>query len=231
MHSFVIYSQTRKDRNRLLIKKIGELLGKTYPKGTTLPQLANPDIIIIQPNKSIGIESIRQLKTTLSKKSFNQKRKIAIISSTETLTLQAQQALLKTLEEPSSETYIFLELYNPYQLLPTILSRCELLKATPHPTREEEKDNQEFIKFYQNFSQGILGERLAKLREIKNKENARDHLLFLLRLTHKRLLSEPELKSSIILLNESLASLEANINFRLVLEHLLLSREATNIFK
>lgn len=93
----------------------------------------NPDVIYIKgEKKKIGVEEIREkvIKNTETKP-FKHKYKIFIIKDAHTMTVQAQNAILKTIEEPYKFN-IFLLLSKNYSLfLPTILSRCILFKIKP----------------------------------------------------------------------------------------------------
>ena len=96
----------------------------------------HPDIITITHEKpnSIGIEDIRiQLIDDVSIKPYTGPYKIYILNEAEKLTLQAQNALLKTIEEPPAYAVILLLTTNAEIFLPTILSRCVTLnlKAVP----------------------------------------------------------------------------------------------------
>lgn len=90
----------------------------------------HPDIINIvheKPN-SIGIEEIRsQLTSDVEIKPYSSPYKIYIINDAHLLTLQAQNALLKTIEEPPAYAVILLLTNNMGALLPTITSRCVTL--------------------------------------------------------------------------------------------------------
>lgn len=94
----------------------------------------HPDIINITHEKpnSIGIENIRsQLIDDVAIKPYCSSYKIYIISEAEKLTLQAQNALLKTIEEPPAYAVILLLTNNMDALLPTITSRCVKLGLRP----------------------------------------------------------------------------------------------------
>lgn len=94
----------------------------------------HPDIIHITHEKpnSIGIEDIRsQLIDDVAIKPYCSSYKIYIISEAEKLTLQAQNALLKTIEEPPAYAVILLLTNNMDALLPTITSRCVKLGLRP----------------------------------------------------------------------------------------------------
>lgn len=98
------------------------------------PHLENaPDCIRVKPEgNSIKIAQIRNLQSDIVIKP-HKKYKIYIIDKAEKMTLEAQNALLKTLEEPPEYAIIILVTNNKEGLLPTIRSRCEIVKFTPIP--------------------------------------------------------------------------------------------------
>ena len=90
-----------------------------------------PDIITITHEKpnSISVKEIRDMRADLSIKPYANARKIYIIPDAEKLTIQAQNALLKTLEEPPEYAVIILIADGLSTFLPTILSRCVVLQT------------------------------------------------------------------------------------------------------
>ena len=93
-----------------------------------------PDIIRVTHEKpnTIGVDDIRtQLNTDIAIKPYSSPRKIYIILEGEKMTAQAQNALLKTLEEPPAYGVILILTTNVDALLPTILSRCVVLNMKP----------------------------------------------------------------------------------------------------
>ncbi len=87
-----------------------------------------PDLILISPGEkgSIKIDTVRELRQAIS---FRTKAKrFIIIEDAEALTEQAQNAFLKTLEEPPLDTTIILTTSNPNYLFQTIISRCKIVK-------------------------------------------------------------------------------------------------------
>jgi len=93
-----------------------------------------PDIIRLvheKPN-TIGVEDIRsQINNDMAIKPYSSPYKIYIISEGEKMTVQAQNALLKTLEEPPEYGIILILTSSVETLLPTILSRCVVLNVRP----------------------------------------------------------------------------------------------------
>lgn len=83
--------------------------------------------------KNINIKQIRELERKLSLSSFLNSYKIAIIEEAETLSREACDSLLKTLEEPKDKTVIILIAGNIHLLPQTIWSRCQILKFSLVP--------------------------------------------------------------------------------------------------
>ena len=93
-----------------------------------------PDVIYVSHEKpgTIGVEDIRgQINGNVAIKPYSSPRKIYIMNEGEKMTVQAQNALLKTLEEPPEYTVILILTTNVEALLPTILSRCVVLNMKP----------------------------------------------------------------------------------------------------
>lgn len=93
-----------------------------------------PDIIYVSHEKpnSIGIHDVReQINGSIGIKPYSSDYKIYIVDEAEKMTAEAQNALLKTIEEPPAYAVIFLLTTNLGKLLPTILSRCVVLNIQP----------------------------------------------------------------------------------------------------
>ena len=85
----------------------------------------NPDYIYIEPDgKVIKIEQIREMQTRVIEKPVNSNRKVYIINDADLMTKEAQNCLLKTLEEPPEYIVIILIVSNENKVLTTIKSRC-----------------------------------------------------------------------------------------------------------
>ncbi len=94
----------------------------------------HPDLIYVTHEKtgSIGVDDVRgQIHDTIMIRPYSSYYKIYIIDEAEKMTVQAQNALLKTIEEPPSYAVIMLLTTNQELFLPTILSRCIQLKLKP----------------------------------------------------------------------------------------------------
>ncbi len=142
-HAYLIVDQKISAR-RKLVKQIASLLlckkpldgpeGSLEPCGTcTSCRKAalsiHPDLVeIIPQGESIRIEQIRHLQKEVIFAPLEGKRRIVIIDRAESMGPSASNALLKILEEPPSHTVLLLSASTSSALLPTILSRCQVLR-------------------------------------------------------------------------------------------------------
>lgn len=105
----------------------------------------HPDIMHIRAKKhqksdrlSITIDDIRDLQVDMQKKPYEDGVKVYIIHDAEKITEQAENALLKILEEPPGYIVIILLTYSQYSLLGTIASRCQVVKFGRAPEKDIE---------------------------------------------------------------------------------------------
>ena len=110
--------------NKHELKEEDNIISKTVENGTY------PDLIIIDTKKEqVKIDDIRRIEDKFSQTSINQLGiKIYIINLIENLRPNEANALLKFLEEPLDNTYAILTTENEYSILPTILSRTEIVR-------------------------------------------------------------------------------------------------------
>ncbi len=92
----------------------------------------HPDIHIVEPDGlSIKVDQIRNLQVEFSKKGLESLKKVYLLVHADKMSVSASNSLLKFLEEPNPGTIAFLLTEQPQKILPTILSRCQIL--TFHP--------------------------------------------------------------------------------------------------
>lgn len=92
----------------------------------------NPDFLSIEPEgNSIKIEQIRELQKKMQEKPIISNKKVYIIDNADSMTKEAQNCLLKTLEEPPEFATIILIGSNENEFLATIKSRCMILHFNP----------------------------------------------------------------------------------------------------
>lgn len=139
-----------------------------------------------KPN-SISVDDIRgQVVEDVQVRPYSSPYKIYIIDDAEKMTMQAQNALLKTIEEPPSYVVVLLLTTNASSLLQTILSRCVMLNTKPVPDSQVRTYLMEHVKIpdYQAdicvaFAQGNIGKavQLATSENFNEIKGAAIHLL------------------------------------------------------
>jgi DNA polymerase-3 subunit delta' len=94
--------------------------------------------MVVPLKKNILVDAIRDLEKASNFQPYEAKARLLLIDDCDKMNDHAANALLKTLEEPSPDSYIFLISSRPDSLLATILSRCQTLRFAPVPTKEIE---------------------------------------------------------------------------------------------
>lgn len=128
----------------------------------------NPNLFFLDQSSSesgatITIDEVRRAKNFLSLSPYSGSHKFAIIDNAHLMTDDAQNALLKILEEPSASSVLILISSNSDALLPTIKSRCQEIKFPPHSQKTVDeflsghKINQAQADFLSKFSNGRIG--------------------------------------------------------------------------
>lgn len=98
-----------------------------------------PDIGLIVPyNKNILVDAIRELETEANFRPYEARARVFIIDEADKMNESASNALLKTLEEPTATSHIFLTTSRLDALLPTIRSRCQTIRFAPIDVGEVE---------------------------------------------------------------------------------------------
>lgn len=120
----------------------------------------HPDIGLVVPyNKNILVDAIRAVETEANFRPYEAKARFFIIDDADKMNDSASNALLKTLEEPPAASHIFLITSRPDALLPTIRSRCQIVRFAPIETGEIEN----YLVKYKEFTpdDAALAARLA----------------------------------------------------------------------
>lgn len=158
-----------------------------------------PDIIRVTHEKpgSIGVDDIRsQINGDIAIKPYSSPYKIYIVNEAEKMTVQAQNALLKTLEEPPAYAVILLLTTNVNSLLQTILSRCVVLNMKPVPDKlvKEYLMSEMQVPDYKAevcvaFARGNIG-KARQLAASEDFEKVKEEALSLLKYVHEMDITE-----------------------------------------
>ena len=135
-----------------------EVLSKRIDEGNFL------DLLYITPESKneIGIDMIRKASAFFEQTPAEGEAKFVIIDSADDLNLNAANALLKILEEPTEKTYLFLISHASNNLLPTIRSRCRIVKFKPIETKEMNLlSNINKFRDFEDFIAGSVGRAIT----------------------------------------------------------------------
>lgn len=198
---------------------IGEPQGETEKKAKTETEKKKKEA------QTIGIKEIKDLQITLLQTPVQGSHKAIIITRAETLTTEAQNALLKTLEEPPSHTHIILDVTTKDVLLPTILSRCQIitLNETPQTIPSDEKN--EYVHILESLPTMNIGERLKLAQDAgKSKEHSQQWIQNVLLVLRKKGIGDDQSLTIAKALQQAYTIITTtNVQPRLVLEQTFLS--------
>lgn len=208
----------------------------------------HPDLLYFPSDSKLGIEQARQIKDHFLLKPYQLKGKVVVLEDASVLTLEAQNALLKTLEEPPEGTLLILGAPSEDKLLPTVLSRCQIvILDTPHVIRQRRihKRHPECDSGSQNIPDQVrediekllnstIEERFEYIGNLKEKEEFLQTMIQYFRnqmveVTSNQLSSDRSTFVTAMELRELLKKLlqaeewaAQNVNIRAILEYLML---------
>ena len=116
---------------------------------------SHPDLFYFSPDKkaSMGVETVRDIKKSLFFMPNDGDRKVYIIDDAQKITVQAQNALLKFIEEPPASVLFFIVADKKESLLPTVVSRTRIISLAP-------SDNADIRRFLMSESKKSGGEQI-----------------------------------------------------------------------
>jgi DNA polymerase-3 subunit delta' len=92
----------------------------------------HPDVgLVVAPKRVLRVEQMRQIEKEANFRPFEGKARVFLIDEADKLNDASANALLKVLEEPPRTSYLILITARPAMLLPTILSRCQMIRFSP----------------------------------------------------------------------------------------------------
>lgn len=186
----------------------------------------HPDFLLVeeQEKASIGIAKTKDLINFTKVKPYQSENKLIVISPSDKLTHQAQNSLLKVLEEPPQKTQIILATNNSSNLLDTILSRCVLIKLETNEEDTSEKNISNFIKL-DLIDKFLFIDKLSKIKSPIEKRAKTESFLKRL-MDHYRNESKNEITTKkTTLINDTYIKIKSNANFKLVMDNLIVNLE------
>lgn len=181
-------------------------------------KVGHPDLLLIEEEEKIGVEDTKKVREFLSMKPYQSRGRGVLILNAQNLTIDAQNSLLKTLEEPPIHSLIVLLSDSEHSLLPTIISRCRLIRVDGEGNADIDEKNLKILG-------SLEGMDIAKRFEIIEKIEDKESFLRQLIIFYRKQLKERE-KIDIEFLKELLEAekwSKSNVNIRAILEYLMLS--------
>ncbi len=212
MQSFIIISkdiQKAKERIEIMAKE---------------RKISKFDIFSLQTEKTVGIADIRGLSKQIFLKPIQGEQKIVVLEAFFGISIDAQNAFLKVLEEPPFSTTIIIVASSNF-FLPTILSRCVLIELDKEISIDK-KEEEEILKIISSLEEMEVGERLKTSQNLsKDKQQALIFLEKLIIITRNEMVKKGDtsLSQKLKVLQKYYKELkQSNVNLRLSLENLFL---------
>ena len=143
LHSYIVASQSEQARDRLALDLAAAMLCRsdgvrpcrTCRDCRKVYDSVHPDVIYVAPDPdakvpTIKVDQIRSVAATAYILPSEAEKKVYVLRQADTMNLNAQNAFLKLLEEPPQSAAFILAAASPELLLPTVRSRCALLRSS-----------------------------------------------------------------------------------------------------
>lgn len=207
------------------IDRLREEISKTLVCNLEGYRTNHPDLFYIRTGEKLGIAEAKKIKEFFSLKPYSAKGKAVVLEDAPALTDEAQNALLKTIEELPEKATLILGTNSDIDLLPTILSRCEII------TLDAKNDTAElygkYIKELEKLLDSSIEARFEYIEKLKEKEEFLHALVYFFR--QKMIEPDTQERSHLLKLKEFLFQLleaekwaKQNVNIRAILEYLML---------
>lgn len=178
----------------------------------------HPDVLYFEADSKLGVAEAKKIRGFLSFKPYQAKGRGVVLEDASSLTMEAQNGLLKTLEEPPESAVIILGARSDANFLPTILSRCQVVRLQATGNSEQEKDYSQDI---QRLISSDISARFEYIEKLKGREEFLHSLVSFFR---QQLPSHADFLKELLEAEKWAAQ---NVNIRGILEYLMLVMPAT----
>ncbi|MBI2011570.1 hypothetical protein HYS91_02260 [Candidatus Daviesbacteria bacterium] len=175
----------------------------------------HPDLLYLGADEKLGVEKAKLIRDHFSLRPYSAKGRAVALENASNLTLEAQNGLLKTLEEPPLGAILLLGVPSEFDLLPTIVSRAQVIYLNAVGGEQVEK----FAKDIEKLITLNLEKRFEFIEKLEEKEE------FLKALTihfRKKLHKDPKWIDFVKELVDAQHWAKSNVNIRGILEYLML---------
>lgn len=189
----------------------------------------HPDVHVLNPDlKPIAIEQVRDLQPQLAYQSYGAEGQLFILLGIDTASIPAQNALLKTLEEPPAGTTLILTARSTTGVVGTILSRCVAHTSLPDQTNHQQTEQQVELsqaasQLYHQIETSSYGDLISLAEKHTDREQGIALITALLQLVHQKMSDQPSpiLQKQLVAIQQTLTHLQQNLNVRLCIESCL----------
>jgi len=188
----------------------------------------HPDLLYFKAGEKLGIAQARKIKGHFSLKPYSAKGRVVVLEDASTLTIEAQNSLLKILEEPPREAIILLGAPSEANFLPTILSRVSIQHTSSSLSLRAEGPGVIQVHTVHNIEKLLnsnIEERFEYIEKLKERE---EFLLSLVIFFREHLPANKDFVKE-LLLAEQWA--KQNVNIRAILEYLMLVMPGSDMLK
>ncbi len=224
--AYIIIHPNKEVSDNHTIKVVNKCLQKNFKNFTEI--ISKPDFHIVEKEEkgSIKIEQIKTLQQKLFYTPFDENFQFGIIKEAHLMTQEAQNALLKTLEESNEETVLILTTTNENSVLQTILSRCTRVYPEEKSQAEKKDYSEEYI---EEFLENPIYIQLNKIDEIvseKKTDEFIENLTSFFRKRHSEKIASnqsPEKEREYLeIIIQAKNRIKRNVNVKIALEYTLL---------
>ena len=182
------------------------------------------DINLIESEKTVGIAQTRLLQKNIFLTPNSGAKKAVILESFFGITIDAQNSLLKILEEPPEDTIIMILVSSLDFVLPTIISRCKIINLSK-VSKLSEKENQDILEVFEDLKKDRISNALLIAQDYsKDKDEALTFLENLILTLDKNLENNKNSGKILKDLQKTYTIIKTtNVNIRLALENLFLN--------
>lgn len=185
----------------------------------------HPNLLYFEENQKMGMEQAKKIREHLSTKPYQGLHQAVVLLSADNLSVEAQNSLLKTLEEPPDQALIILVVKSVDALLPTFLSRCQIIYLGDKLDQNlEDKD----IKKISELEKGSLEQRFLFMEELEDRE---EMLPILTRYFREKLIKNSHDQKLIDFMEDLIQAqkwADQNVTIRAILEYLMLKMPKVN---
>lgn len=179
----------------------------------------HPDLLYFDGLSKLGVEEAKKIREHFALKPFLAKGRGAVLESGDKLTHDAQNALLKTLEEPPEKAVLILGANSTDAFLATVLSRCQVIRIEDYPKDQENKLLKNYLKDIEGLEKKSLEEKFLFIEKLEEKEQFLEALSIYY---HQKMQKNP----SFLEINKKLLKAQewkkSNVNIRAILEYLMM---------